>query len=170
MCWVSNTPDRYLFCKVTYIIGQLGPDYGGDLSHSFLQQKKTHIFVLRSGFFYCKTHFAQLIAPKCEGCHHPFRYPQHFIFLPINYFFGKWSDVERSCPLACWFCQSVFVCLLVCVQVSLLEYVFMFVFMHELHTIPEYPWFWSMFGEIGRQIPKLTISSLLWHFVWSICA
>ena len=40
MCWVPNTPDRYLFCKVTYVKGQFGPDYGWDLSHSILQQKK----------------------------------------------------------------------------------------------------------------------------------
>ena len=40
MCWVPNTPDRYLFCKVTYILGQFGPDYGGHLSHSFFATKK----------------------------------------------------------------------------------------------------------------------------------
>ena len=28
----------------------------------------------RSGRFYCRNHFVQLTAPKCEGCHQPFRY------------------------------------------------------------------------------------------------
>ena len=81
----------------------------------FCNKKKTHIFVLRSGLFYCKTHFVQLIAPKCERCHNPFRYPKYFLFLSSKLILWKvewcWAFVS-----ACALVLSVFVS--VCLFVS----------------------------------------------------
>ena len=33
----------------------------------------------RFGRFYCRAHFVQLTAPKCEGCNEPFRHSDYFL-------------------------------------------------------------------------------------------
>ena len=55
-------------------------------------QDNQSLFCSRSGRFYCRNHFVQLTAPKCEGCHQPFRYWKYFVFLKV---FNTWSSKSK---------------------------------------------------------------------------
>ena len=51
-------------------------------------------FCSRFGRFYCRNHFVQWTAPKCEGCHQHFRHLEYLLFSKLQDMF-IWSSKSR---------------------------------------------------------------------------